>query len=85
MKLMCHISLAITILASSFMSNAEPFIQSSSSALNGKLMGLVLDVGEARVPAAKVIVEGKGFRQEVVSTDDGSYEVACLKVNTTSL
>jgi uncharacterized membrane protein len=75
MKLACYISLTVLILANSFLSNADPLTQSSSSASTGKLSGLVLDPGKARVPAAKVLVESKGFRREVVSANDGSYEV----------
>jgi hypothetical protein len=41
----------------------------------GKLSGLILDPGEARVPAAKIIIEREGFRREVVSTNAGSYEL----------
>ena len=73
MRLVCSFSLTVLILANSSFSRAALFNQSSSPP--GKLVGLVLDVGEARVPAAKVIVEAKGFRRETVSGDDGSYEI----------
>ena len=73
MRLVCCFSLTVLILANSSLSKAALPIQSSSSP--GKLVGLVLDVGEARVPAAKVIVEAKGFRRETVSADDGSYQI----------
>lgn len=36
---------------------------------------MVLDVGEARVPSAEVIVEAKAFRRETVSADDVSYQI----------
>ena len=69
--------LAALILATSLVSSAEStsMIQTSSSAPGGKLAGLVLDAGEARVPAAKVIVESKGFRREVTSDNEGNYEI----------
>ena len=75
MKLACYLSLTFLILVSGLVSNTAPFIQSSSSASTGKLAGLILDIGEARVPKAKVIVEAKGFRRETVSADDGSYQI----------
>ncbi len=50
-------------------------IQRSSAAPVGKLAGLVLDAGEARVVAARVIIESKGFRREVTSDNEGNYEV----------
>ena len=76
-KLMGYISLTILILAVSFASSAESMsmIQTSSSAPSGKLAGLVLNAGEARVPAARVIIEAKGFRREVTSDDEGNYEI----------
>ena len=77
MKLICNIGLALLILTSSLASNANSFIQSSSLSSTGKLSGLVLDRGEARVVGAKIIIERKDFRREVISSlDDGSYEVA---------
>jgi hypothetical protein len=71
MKLVCCFSLTVLILANSSLSKAALLIQPSSSP--GKLVGLV--GGEARVPAARVIVEAKGFRRETVSADDGSYQI----------
>ena len=75
MKLVCSISLVILILANSFTPKAEPLTQSSIQS-TGKLVGLVLDINEARVPAAKIIIVSKGFRLEAVSAEDGSYEIA---------
>jgi hypothetical protein len=46
----------------------------------GKLSGLILDPGNARVPKAKIIVEREGFRREAISAADGSYEIE-LPVN----
>jgi hypothetical protein len=73
MKLKRSIGLAILILTSSFVSTAESF---SST---GKLTGLILDQGGARVSAAKIIVHARGFRRELVSAGDGSYQVALPK------
>jgi hypothetical protein len=78
MKLMHSISLAILILASSFAANAQSFLQSPLSS-TGKLSGLVLDRGEARVPSAKIIVQRKGLRRDAVSAADGTYEISLLK------
>ena len=75
MKLMHYMILTILVLTFSFVSNAESFVQSSSFASTGKLAGLILDANEARVPAAKIIIEAKGFRREVTSAVDGSYEI----------
>ena len=41
----------------------------------GKLSGVILDAGNARVPKAKIVVERKGFRDEAISADDGTYEI----------
>jgi uncharacterized membrane protein len=76
MKLMICIGLALLFLTSSLVLNAQSIGQSSSPMSSGKLLGLILDPSEARVVGAKIIVEAKGFRREVISSDDGSYEIA---------
>ena len=75
MRLNKYIVLAFLILTASSLLHAKQNTQSSSSIPAGKLMGLILDAGEARVPAAKIIVENECFRREVTSAAEGSYEV----------
>jgi len=41
----------------------------------GRMSGLILDRGNACVPRAKIVVEGEGFQSEVISEDDGRYEI----------
>ena len=67
---------ALIVLCFSLVLKAQPVGQSSAPEASGKLSGLILDPGEARVVGAKIIIEAKGFRREVISTDDGSYEIA---------
>ena len=47
----------------------------------GKLSGIVLDEVEAIVRGAKIIVEGKKFRREIKSNEDGYYEFWLPKGN----
>jgi hypothetical protein len=49
------------------------FAQSSKYA--GKLSGLVLDEGDARVVNVKIIIEGKKFRRVIKSNDEGQFEI----------
>ena len=67
--------LFILFLAAAVTLSAQPVPQPSPSPARGTLAGLILDPGGARVPAAKVIIEAKKFRREVVSDDDGRYSV----------
>ena len=75
MKLISYISLTLFVLIASLVSNAQPISQSPSPIKSGRLSGLILDPGEARVVGAKIIIEGKGFRREAVSDDDGRYAI----------
>jgi len=50
-------------------------LPSAPTQRTGILSGLILDPGQVRVPAAKILVEGKGFHRMVMSTDDGSYTI----------
>jgi hypothetical protein len=75
MKLTSYILPMLLVLAFGLIPYARPVAQSPASVASGKLSGLILDPGEARVPGAKIIVEGKGFRREAVSADDGSYAI----------
>ena len=65
---------ALLLLAVAALS-AQPAHQSPNSRSTGTLAGLILDPGDARVPAAKVIIEAKRFRREVVSSDAGTYSI----------
>lgn len=55
--------------------DAQVVSQQPQSKAMGKLSGLILDRGDARVPKAKIVVERKGFHREMISADDGSYEI----------
>jgi hypothetical protein len=70
-----YLLLTLFLLAGGVAIGAQPVPESSVSPASGTLAGLILDPGDARVPAAKVIIEGKKFRKEVVSGEDGSYSV----------
>ena len=75
MKPTKYICLVLIVLSFSLLLNAQTVGQTSAPQASGKLSGLILDPGEARVVGAKIIIEAKGFRREIVSTDDGSYEI----------
>lgn len=75
MKLMKCICLVLIVLSFSIILKAQAVGQSPAPEASGKLSGLILDPGEARVVGAKIIVEAKGFRREATSADDGSYEL----------
>jgi hypothetical protein len=75
MKLSRTIGSIVLVLMSSLVLQAQSVGPSPTTELMGKLSGLILDPGEARVPAAKIIIEREGFRREVVSTNAGSYEL----------
>ena len=75
MKLIACVGLTLLFLTSCLVLNAQSNSQSSLPVATGKLSGLILDPGEARVVSAKIIIEAKGFRREVISSDDGSYEI----------
>jgi uncharacterized membrane protein len=66
--------LAILILTLGCVSNAEPLAQSPSPASTGKFTGQILDANGAVVTVARIIVEAKGFKREVTTGIDGSYE-----------
>lgn len=70
-----YLFLNLFLLAGGVAISAQPVPQPNLSPPNGTLAGLILDPGDARVTAAKVIIEAKKFRKEVVSADDGSYSV----------
>ncbi len=75
MRLMRRISLVLAVAATVLVMNGQLAAQSSSPATGGKLSGLILDPGEARVVGARIIVEGKGFRREATSGGDGGYSL----------
>ena len=74
-KLAGTMGLVVLLLLSSKVLHAQSVRNSHSQRAVGKLSGVVFDSGAARVPGAKIIIEAEGFRQEIVSTDDGSYEI----------
>jgi hypothetical protein len=73
MNLKKCIGLALIVLNFSLVLSAQSVGQSPAPETSGKLSGLILDPGKARVAGAKIIIESKGFRREVTSADDGSY------------
>jgi hypothetical protein len=76
MNLKKYIGLALIVLNFSLVLSAQSVTQLPAPETSGKLSGLILDPGEARVAGAKIIIEAKGFRREVTSADDGSYAIA---------
>jgi len=44
----------------------------------GRMSGLILDRGDARVSKAKIVVEREGFHREIFSEEDGRYEIELL-------
>ncbi len=75
MKLLKYTGFTLLFLALSLVLNTELVAVSASSAPTGKLAGLILDANEAVVPAAKITVEGKRFKREIITTEDGSFEI----------
>ena len=67
--------LAVTVAVGNARSHVLPLTQSAPPQLTGTLSGLILDHGQARVPAARILVEAKGFRRTLTSGDDGSYTI----------
>jgi hypothetical protein len=55
--------------------DAQVVSQQPQSEAMGKLTGWILDRGDARVPKAKFVVEREGFHREMISEDDGRYEI----------
>jgi len=68
---LCIICAVLVVLACGFMVAAQNGIATAA----GKLSGLVVDPDGAIIPNAKVIVEAGTFRREVVSTENGRYEI----------
>jgi hypothetical protein len=75
MRLVRRIGLPLVVAATVLVMDGQLAAQSSSLTAGGKLSGLILDPGEARVVGARIIVEGKGFRREATSGDDGGYSL----------
>ena len=75
MKLSRTIGSVVLVLLISVVLHAQSVRQPSTTESSGKLSGFILDPVAARVPGAKIIVEREGFRREIVSADDGSYEL----------
>jgi Carboxypeptidase regulatory-like domain len=84
MKFSHTIAALVLVLLTSLALSAQTVSQQTKSEPQGKLSGLILDVGDARVPRAKIVVEREGFRREAIAADDGSYEIE-LPVNSYTL
>jgi hypothetical protein len=52
-----YVLLTLFLLAGGVVTSAQTVPQSSLAPANGTLAGLILDLGDSRVPAAKVIIE----------------------------
>ena len=75
MKIAPTLGSTILILLTWVVLDAQVVSQQPQSEAMGKLTGLILDRGDARVPKAKIVVERKGFHREMTSEDDGRYEI----------
>jgi len=75
MKLLHALCSTILLLITWLVIDAQIVSQQPQSETTGKVSGVILDRGDARVPKAKIIVERKGFRSELISEDDGRYEI----------
>lgn len=53
---------------------ASEYKQSSPTAQVGRLVGTVTDMNDARVPQAKVIIDGAGTTLTVSTEEDGTYQ-----------
>ena len=69
------ISLALLVLMTVLVLHAQSVDQKIQTKPIGKLSGLILDSGNARVPGAKITVEREGFLLQIVSDDNGRYEI----------
>ncbi|MGI9166803.1 MAG: hypothetical protein ACR2G5_10540 [Pyrinomonadaceae bacterium] len=45
----------------------------------GKLAGMVVDLNDARINGAKVLITGKDFKRELVVDDEASSRSICRK------
>jgi hypothetical protein len=73
--LACCIVLVVILAVGNVRSHVLGLSQSAPTPQTGTLSGLILDHGQARIPAAKILVEGKGLRRTLTSGDDGSYTI----------
>ena len=74
MKLLKTVSLICFVLTFSSALSAQPISHQHSHGV-AKLSGLILQPDAAGVPGARIIIERKGVRREIVSATDGSYEI----------
>jgi hypothetical protein len=64
----------VTLLLMSSIVSASGYKQSSPTMQVGRLVGTVTDMNAARVPKAKVIIDGAGTSRAVSTGEDGTYQ-----------
>lgn len=75
MRNLLNCACVVLLIGGACLTVGAAFEQSQTTGPQGRLAGLVLDPGKARVPRAKIVLEAKEFKREIVSADDGSYSV----------
>ena len=49
--------------------------QTPNSAATGKLTGLIMDPLGGQIPGARITIEGRRFKRQLWSADDGTYSI----------
>lgn len=75
MKINRTVGSPLLVLMTVLILQAQSVDQQAMSKSTGKLSGLILDSGNARVPGAKIRVEREGFLLQIVSDENGHYEI----------
>jgi len=78
MKIAPKLSSIILVLFTWLVLDAQVIFQQPQSEAMGRMSGLILDRGDARVSKAKIVVEREGFHREIFSEEDGRYEIELL-------
>jgi hypothetical protein len=78
MKIAPKLSSIILVLFTWLVLDAQVISQQPQSEAMGRMSGLILDRGDARVSKAKIVVEREGFHREIFSEEDGRYEIELL-------
>ena len=70
-----HFLVVVLIISIVSLAAAQSKVSLPALDSNAKLSGLIVDEGDARIAAAEIVIEGKGFRRVLTSNNDGSYSV----------